>query len=367
MGTDDKIRIDLHSLPLAAAVTDAAGNVLQTNALFLRLCSFATQRLPEGMIDALSASESSSGWSTVVIDDSALRVRSGRASDSTWLVLVEETSAETHPMLLRQTFHDIRSPLAVIAGQAGLMDMDTTLTEAHKRAVADILWGTNQVESVVQRMSDLLRCAADPSLIQDDRFSVGQLLESVQQALTRNDVNEEITLDPPQQRNTILRGDFLRTAHTITQLVMHAASGGVSPTVVRLRVVSDGEEVIQSLEVRASAGKAKKRAEWYYARAMARVLGGNLSGAGADPMLRLTLPVRGLSTGDLPVWCTTAVDNLPSALRRELMSAAEKCDLDLALQTIDAIEKMDHRLAGYLAKLAAEFDYDTLTRVLNST
>ncbi|MFO1310777.1 MAG: DUF4118 domain-containing protein [Burkholderiales bacterium] len=163
-----------------------------------------------------------------------------------------EVEAETERIrsaLLASISHDLRTPLAVMAGaSSSLAESGEQMTPDQRRALAtSVLEQAQRMSDHVAKILEMTRLETGAVRLERDWASVpeivGALLSRLQPRLAQHRVLVEIADDLP-----LVRVDASLVEHALGNLLENAASHTPVGTVVRVRAQRRGDEVMLTVE-----------------------------------------------------------------------------------------------------------------------
>lgn len=186
---------------------------------------------------------------SVALAISSLRIRAHREEERRTAMAVEADRERTRSTLLASISHDLRTPLAVMAGaSSSLAEQGEQLSAAEKTALARSIYNqtaamTEQVDKVLQ----MTRLELGGLALERDWASMGEIAGAVLGRLQSRLAHHRITVDIPDDL-PLVRVDAPLIALVFSNLLENAARHTPPDTTVHVRARQSGREIEVSVD-----------------------------------------------------------------------------------------------------------------------
>jgi K+-sensing histidine kinase KdpD len=209
------------------------------------------------------------------IDVALARARARAEAEAAQLTARTE---QVRTALLSAVSHDLRTPLATIAGAAStLRAADAALSSAQRLDLAEAIEvEAARLERLVSHLLDMTRLAGGPRVVERGWYPVeevvGSALRRVEPLLAGRAVSVEIAPGMP-----LLAVDAVLVEHALTNLLENATTHTPPATPVSVRAWVDGDEVVLAVADRGPGLPAGDPARLFdpFVRAAARGIAGS--------------------------------------------------------------------------------------------
>jgi PAS domain S-box-containing protein len=190
-------------------------------------------------------------WASVVI--TAVHDQSGELigfakvtrdmSEHRQVLLDAEQEAADRAQFLAVTAHELRSPISVLAGSAGLLvNHLAELTDSERAELVDSISASSaRVQRLLRDLLTAARLEARAVQLKSEDIQVSQLLARTVTAARAAQPGVAIELDAPA--GLYVRGEADRLAQAVDNLISNALRHGAPPVIVRARAVGDDIEL----------------------------------------------------------------------------------------------------------------------------
>jgi len=182
---------------------------------------------------------------------SALMERGRRHIEAQTSLSIAAESERVRSTLLASISHDLRTPLAVIAGaSSSLAEEGDKLKPEERKALAQSVYGqARDMSELVAKVLQMTRLDTGFIELRSDWTSVAEITGSVLARLEERLANHLLVVDIPTDL-PLVRADAILVEQAMANLVENAARHTPAGTVVRVSAQHHGNELIISVEDR---------------------------------------------------------------------------------------------------------------------
>ena len=170
------------------------------------------------------------------------------ASNAARLAIEAETE-RIRSALLASISHDLRTPLAVMAGASStLAERADRMNDSERRALAESVFGQcREMSERVSKVLQMTRLESGTMELQRDWASIGEIGSSALRALQERLAGHRVVVEIPDDL-PLVRVDASLVEQALGNLLENAAKHTPAGTVVRLRAQVRDAEIIMSVE-----------------------------------------------------------------------------------------------------------------------
>ena len=268
MGTDDhkprteaSIEAARHAAERARMHAQSALDELQAadrDAAIGRLAAEERQRIAEAALLVAETSRDAAGVAQAVAESARAGAETSQAMAETAQAVAETAQAGAEDAareaqlarrhlqdFLAMAAHDIRGPLAAIAGYTDLLAYPDTPPEERRLALDAIQAAVLQMDRLVEDIVDAVRLGAGTFRLRPEPLDLVSLVEQVARGQRGTSGRHRILIDAPER----LEGEWDpdRLGQVITNLISNAIKYSPAGGDVRIRVSQEGDMVVVSV------------------------------------------------------------------------------------------------------------------------